>query len=58
MQKNDIYKAAYEVIAESLDWGIGDDKYGNFVDGIRSLTDRLLDDIDTNNENNITKENT
>lgn len=55
MQKNDIYKAAYEVIAESLDWEIGDDKYGNFVDGIRSLTDRLLDGIDTDNENNVTR---
>lgn len=46
MDKNTIYKAAYEVIKESVYWGEGDKDYGTYVKGIVDMTDKLSEKLD------------
>ena len=47
MDKNIIYKTAFETIKENMDWGIGseDKTYAYFVDGIIAMADALLDEV-------------
>jgi hypothetical protein len=51
MDKNQVYKAAFETIKESTEWGMGSESkgYGNWVDGVVTMTDNILNII--NNEN-------
>lgn len=47
MDKNQIYKTAFETIKESTEWGI-DKKgktYGHWVDGVITMADALLNKI-------------
>lgn len=48
MTKEDIYSAMYEVIDDSMEWGFECDKneYIHFVDGIRSMTEKLISKMD------------
>lgn len=48
MDKNIIYKAAFETIKENSEWGIEceDRTYAYFVDGIVAMTDTLLKEVE------------
>lgn len=45
MDKNQIYKTAFETIKESTEWGIDEESknYGHWVDGVVTFVDALLD---------------
>ena len=43
MNKSMILEAMYEVIKESTEWGLGEKDYGQFVDGVVSAVEKLLE---------------
>lgn len=43
IDKNKVYEATYETIKESLEWGLGEKDYGQFIDGVIAMTEKLLD---------------
>lgn len=47
MDENLIYKAAFETIKESTEWGIEEEgkTYGHWIDGVVTVVDSLLDKI-------------
>ena len=44
MNRGMILEAMYEVISESLEWGITEKEYGMFVDGVVAMTEKLIED--------------
>ena len=40
-----ILESMYEVIKDSTEWGVSceDGSYGNYVDGVMAMTDKMLD---------------
>ena len=49
MDENKVYEVAYKTIKESLEWGCDKDNWGqffNYVDGIISVSDELLREMD------------
>lgn len=53
MDKNKIYETAFETIKESTEWGISckDETYGHWVDGVVTMAENLIDEIDKKNNN-------
>ena len=51
MDKNKIYKMVFEEIKDSLDWSdsMSDGNYSWYINGITSLANRLIEDIDKTN---------
>lgn len=45
MNRNTILECMYEVIRESIEWGFDseDKKYSQFVDGVMTMTDAMLE---------------
>lgn len=45
MNKMDILESMYEIIYESMDWGVEckDNSYGEFISGVIYMTDKLLE---------------
>lgn len=43
MDRFSIYESALKAVKESLEWGIGSDKYGYFVDGVFAMMDNALE---------------
>lgn len=43
MSRSTILEAMYEVIKESTEWGLGEKDYGQFVDGVVSVVEKLLE---------------
>ena len=52
MTKENIYRAMYDVIEESMGWGFECDnkEYFHFVDGVRAMTEELVNQIDNSNK--------
>ena len=48
MNKENIYEEFFNVIRESIEWGIDakNSKYGNYIDGVASMAQILLDKLD------------
>lgn len=42
MNRMDILESMYEVIKDSLEWGLDTKEYGYFVDGIVAMTEVML----------------
>lgn len=42
MNRMDILESMYEVIKDSLDWGLDTKEYGYFVDGVVAMTEVML----------------
>ena len=42
MDRKYILEAMYNVIKESTEWGVSEDIYGMFVDGVIAMTDEML----------------
>lgn len=56
MDREKILEIFYEVVHESVEWYAEDDKnktYTSFIDGILSMTDKLLEKIEINNSSTI-----
>ena len=53
MTKEQIYKCTYDTLTESLEWGFGmkDDGYFNYVDGVLSMTSQILERVNDDNNN-------
>jgi hypothetical protein len=51
MDRNQIFKTAFEVIKESTEWGIDEDSkiYGHWIDGVVTVVDSLIEKIDKQN---------
>ena len=51
MDKNQVYEIAFKTIKESTEWGIGDESkvYGNWIDGVVTMANNLLNKIDEQN---------
>ena len=49
MNENKIYRMVFEEIKESLDWsdGMGDGSYSWYINGIISLANRMIKEINT-----------
>lgn len=43
MNRSTILEAMYEVIKESTEWGLGEKDYGQFVDGVVAMTEKILE---------------
>lgn len=43
MNKSMILEAMYEVIRESTEWGLGEKDYGQFVDGVVAVVEKMLE---------------
>lgn len=45
--KNQVIETAFEIIKESIEWGIEEDgkTYGNFIDGVVTMADNLFNKI-------------
>lgn len=58
MDRNKIIKVAYETIKESTEWGMGCEskEYGNWIDGVITIVDNLLEEIDMEEHKLITNE--
>ena len=54
MNKEIIYEEFFDAISESLEWGLGNDEkvYSSFIDGLCSMTHRLLDKLGENEDEN------
>lgn len=52
MTKENIYRAMYDVIEESMEWGSECDnkEYFHYVDGVRAMTEELVNQIDNSNK--------
>lgn len=52
MTKENIYRAMYGVIEESMEWGSECDnkEYFHYVDGVRAMTEELVNQIDNSNK--------
>ena len=48
MDKNMIYKVVFEEIKDSTEWGCTckDDTYSWYIDGVISLTNRIIEELD------------
>lgn len=48
MDKNKIIEVAYKAIKESTEWGMGCEskEYGNWIDGVITMADNLIEEID------------
>lgn len=55
VDKNQIIEAAFEMIEESVEWGVGstNDSFANFVDGIVAMTRNLLNKLDKVENNGV-----
>ena len=42
MNRTDILEAMYEVIKDSTEWGVSEEQYGMFADGVVAMTDAVL----------------
>lgn len=52
MDKNQIYKIAFETIKESTEWGIEEEDskiYAHWIDGVVTVVDNLLDKLKEEN---------
>ena len=54
MNKEIIYEEFFDAISESLGWGLGSDEkvYSSFIDGLCSMTHRLLDKLGEKEDEN------
>lgn len=43
MSRSMILEAMYEVIRESTEWGLGEKDYGQFVDGVVAVVEKMLE---------------
>lgn len=43
MNRIDILESMYEVIKDSLEWGLDTKEYGYFVDGVVAMVEEMLD---------------
>ena len=52
MSRDMIYKMVFEEIKESIEWGLDckDGSYSHYVDGVTSLGQRILDELDKADE--------
>lgn len=52
MTKENIYRAMYDVIEESMGWGFECDnkEYIHYVDGVRAMTEELVNQVDNLNK--------
>ena len=52
MTKENIYRAMYDVIEESMGWGFECDnkEYIHYVDGVRAMTEELVNQVDNSNK--------
>lgn len=57
MTKETVYKNFYEIVEESIEWGIDEDssKYNYYINGLVDLAYNLLKEIDEENENENTE---
>ena len=54
MNKEIIYEEFFDAISESLEWWLGNDEkvYSSFIDGLCSMTHRLLDTLGEKEDEN------
>lgn len=52
MSRDTIYRMVFEEIKESIEWGLDckDGSYSHYVDGVTSLGQRMLDELDNTKE--------
>lgn len=43
MNRMDVLEAMYEVVKDSTEWGVSENEYGMFVDGVVAMTDAMLE---------------
>lgn len=48
MNKNTIYKTAYETIEDSIEWADDEENYSTYILGIIEMTNKLLEKLDEN----------
>lgn len=56
MDREKILEIFYEVVHESVEWYAEDSKnktYTSFIDGVLSMTDKLLEKVEINNSSTI-----
>ena len=42
MNRYTVYETFYKVIEDSLNWGVGEKDYGQFVEGVVAMTETIL----------------
>lgn len=59
MDKNQVIKTAFETIKESTEWGMGSEskEYGNWVDGVVTMTDNILNILNNENGRSVSNNN-
>ena len=50
MSRSDILECMLEVLEESMEWGLGEKDYGQFVDGVLAVTRAVLNKENNKNE--------
>ncbi len=58
MSKENILQLFFELINDSLEWGIGNDDYGMYIDGCAAMTGKLLEKIEGKDCNKTMTEDT
>lgn len=48
MNKNTVYKTAYETIEDSTEWAEDEENYSTYILGIVEMTNKLLEKLDEN----------
>lgn len=59
MDKHQIYEIVFETIKESTEWGMGSEgkEYGNWIDGVVTIADNILNILNNENGRSIPVEN-